>query len=268
MKPLQTHILLLLAASLLVGCKPKSAEESTTKTLDNFSRDDSDAVSSNACVGSKKKQTPRKITFEGVADSKKSKLRNAVNTAYSAVPWRLHQWVLASKGSVVVSNKSSKICGKSLTKTESNFVKEAGEHPESCWQLSGKNIKLVLPDDEKAIRHNLVRLAGYVYTQALYDAVKGKPKLKSVASRYKDTSRRLAKAFWKDLKSQKKNPKNLAKLKEESISDFRNFVVAEAIDSYYCNKSTYKDFRQNFPETFDVFTRGVSSIASDLGKRN
>jgi hypothetical protein len=133
----------------------------------------------------------------------------------------------------------------------------------SCWKTDATSARIVLPPNEGAIRGETLRQLALFFTeyfvdraltaQAPFDGVEWQAYLSGV-----DRSRKaLEVAFFEDLQSSR--PDAHTKIIAAVAQDRRaNFVYAEAIDSYYCSstgeKSTRSLFRQEFPETWKVFT--------------
>jgi len=259
--PLKGHAMKILSATVLLtftlfgaSCNKEVADStSSLKTLDNFAGNENFKI--NICgPSSSKGKAPHKLTAP-------SKLKSAVLSTYGAMPANLHKAVMGSSGEVRVSSASDKICANAMTNSEKEFSGQGGVAP-GCWKLENKKVVLVLPESEKAIRHGMLRLAGYVYSQVLSQAYKGKKN----GIEFDKRRSLLAEAFKEDLKIKQKgmSPK-LTKL-AQSKNDFGNFVLAESIDSYYCNPETKASFQKNFPRAYQSFSNGLNSFKGDLGK--
>ena len=236
------------------GCKNKPEEgTSTLNALVNF-----------ASIGGFKVN----ICGPKLATSKKPKLLNAHEklksvalSTYGAVPSSLHKAVFEQSGEVRVTSNAPVLCSSSMSQSEKNFAGQ-GNLPKGCWKIENKNVVLVLPEDVKAIRHGMLRLAGYVYSQFLGEASKGKKN----GAEFQKRRFNLSEAFKMDMKLKHNGMSpELTKL-AASENDFGNFILAESIDSYYCNQETNGSFKKNFPRAYQVFTNGLSSFKGDLGK--
>ena len=154
------------------GCKPQSQSE--LQSLDNYAA--GKTINTNFCSASASELKPQKdrlllsdrILFdaETAKDSAKMKdLRAQVVAALSAVPTNVQKMYLAMDGYVYVHAKTEELCGaKKSDNLDDHACFRFGRDPDGKRE---RVLDIYVQPTREAIRHNVVRQFGYVYTQFL-----------------------------------------------------------------------------------------------------
>jgi hypothetical protein len=258
MKRTLKSIFLVLTFSLSLSCRDGADEEpsSSTKTLDNFA---GPSFSINDCGPNQ--NSNRVPSFIKGADA----FKETVKKAYGAVPRNLHNVVFKTNGGIVVGSDNK--CSNALTSVQKTFAGEDGLGGEGCWKQADGKVSLFLPKNKKWIKHSTLRLSGYVYSELIGNKASGSShgSIKSAAAVFRAQRKRVAQAFITDMGGASKLDERMKKLAGSGTKDFGNYVLAETIDSYYCNQKTNSSFRKNFPKTFNAFSSGKNNLRQDLG---
>ena len=277
-----------IAAAIFVlfctSCKPKIANESETKSLDNLTRSEKTSVTKNTCglatvdiARLKKSRTyiPRiKLIF--ASDS----IKDEILATMAAVPEPVQAAFFGMGGSIQASND---IAGKCSFKNnrEKEFGSEKSSVTVSCWRKKDGDTPPVIyvVSKPEAIRHGLLRSFSYIYTQLFLNAAENveqslapgekKSQLTAALKRFKDQKKALAEALLLDTRDLAPSVHaRLTQQRQESEKDFEDFVTAETIDSFYCSKRSNPTLQRNFKTTFKAFTAGslgVPGMGFDLG---
>jgi hypothetical protein len=267
----------------LIACAPVRKNTSSTQSLDNLAATDQKGYTTNHCGASYKSESDVPKSVRARANritAMDSDLRLAALNALAHVPPALAKPFFAQGGTIELLPNSAETCRVSpLTAKERSYIKEASAQVDSCWISSDKTKKpvIVLPADEKKIRHNLLRILVYFYNEYLVARLDAASVNKSryedirqALSGYKREKLNLMEAFLEDAAIFNLNAsKKLWDLRSAGESRFANIVLAEAIDSYYCSASTADKFSRNFTRTWRAFTRNEKgpSFSDQLGKQ-
>jgi len=289
MKSKRFHVLttatVLTAASLtLVMCRAPETTGSSTKSLDNFAKAGSgQSETINSCgIDYDGKQTlPPQV--QGVldrihVDASYESSRRAVIGALVAVPKSLAAPFFLSGGTIEVRPDAGTICHQTPFSAAERQIADTAADVPACWQQpqAGKAPHIFVTPDPAVIRHSMVRLFGYFYTEyfvarilapaapAPFNAVSWK----TAAQSFNTTRGQLADAFLSDLQTKNHDAyTRLAKFRSSDATHFDNYVFAEALDSYYCSKDTRSKFQSMFQKAWNVFTdqKVKSSPVSEFG---
>jgi hypothetical protein len=271
-------------ASVVVACKPQATDAgSQVQSLDNFAREDGAALSPNRCgpelsaatYASLNQATQRKLKR---IEAPTAELERAAASALAAVPPSLQTMFYASEDNrILVTAESQSLCADAaLTEAERHFAAEsrpggAVAQPTSCWRLAGGRLEVIVPADEAKVRHELVQIFAYVYTQLVVDRFgadvvdpEARSQLIAVRARFHAQADLLAQAFLDDVRATKAGP-SLARFAESAPRDFKNFVVAALIDSDFCGSKPRAKAAAQFPQTWTAYTVGPAAMKKDLG---
>lgn len=267
----------------LIACAPVRKNTSTTQSLDNLAATGKKGYTTNYCGASYKTESsvPKSVRVHANRiTALDSDLRLAALNALAHVPAALAQPFFDQGGTIELLPNSVETCRVSpLTAKERTYIKEASALVDSCWISSDKTKKpvIVLPADDKKIRHNLLRILVYFYNEYLVarlDAASVKKAkyedVRLAISGYKKDKMNLMEAFLEDAAVYNLNAsKKLWDLRAAGESRFANIVLAEAIDSYYCSATTADKFAKHFSQTWKAFTRNEKgpSFSDQLGKQ-
>lgn len=253
----------LISAALLSATSCKPSAKSTTKSLDNFTRETGASVSMNQCgIEHKgKKAAPEVASLLGEVKAS-AELKEVAGEVLTAAPAVLRDFYFKGlKGTVVVSSNASEVCQTvGLSKSEREFGAKEESIP-SCWKMNKKTKRpeIHIMDSEIQVRHSLIRLLSYVFTDFMtvrnFDD-KNPAFDKKALDAFRGTLTQVGDALIKDLKEAKKE-KVLTRLKKFKDADqrrFENFAYAETLDSYYCSKEARDKFEDRFVSTWKVFT--------------
>jgi hypothetical protein len=266
--------------SSLVACKP-GPDGSEVQSLDNMTRDDGAALTQNHCGI---EMTEKRV--ESLSSRDRAKLRRIVAPteslkyaaagALSAVPKPIQSVFFAADGILRVVKNPETLCSTAgLSAAELKFAGEAQENVEGCWRLGQGKLEIIIKADEDAIKHGLVRLMGYAYTQFFAERVANLASApsdiqKSIVNgtkRFRMQREELGTALLGDLELRKASTRarfeSFAKSDRDSYEDF---VFAESIDSYYCSPQSRATMKKNFPATYRVFTQGPLNLLKDFGE--
>lgn len=237
------------------------------------------------------------VTARGAIEGD-SGLQNDLRVALRSVPQSiLKMFHTDLKGHFVVDAAKAKICAASLTPDEKRFLGEAGsEAPIACWHAATNAPPVVYLGAGKIanhdvslasnIKHNTVRMLAYVYSQYIpaqlqkrvAEARAGSASLSAadaskvqqivaaiegVLAKFEQNRQALSAALFSDLRSVRSPAEaRLKSFESSSGSRFRDFVLAEAIDSYYCSPGTRASFAQSTAQT----ARAFGPIQAELDK--
>lgn len=261
------------------SCKPAASTGSETKSLDNFTRAPSQAVTVNDCgLDMEARKQPLSVNDKKVLDRIEAPtpaLQMQAVGALTAVPKPLVTMFYLVSGKIRVVADADAVCkGTTLNAAEKRFAGEGQQSLDGCWIKNGDQLEVIVKADKTAIHHSMVRLFGYVYTQFVAGNIENakvsadqKKKIADALTRLSRQRKNIGDALLADLA--KRGGATVAKFNQFAASDaehFDNFSTSEAIDSYYCSKATRKIFASDFPETYRVFTSSNASLQADLGK--
>lgn len=291
------------AAILFIASACKQVSNNNKQnTIDNLSRADVNKLSLNSCGYETPASSSKELLIQTIVANTEGAndvaVKDALTKTLRAAPEEmLKMFSTDLKGKFVVNAaKTATECAKVLSKDEKAFEKEfmsesTSNAPISCWKapdnsgpviyigagkLANNDVSLV-----NNVRHNSIRLLGYIYSQFIPS---------KLALRIKDVETALAqsqnrsssdRATLEALKLQlqgtaDKFVANRKKLKEEFFADlaqmgspavarlnefankagetFESFVLAEAFDSHYCSVSvTRRNFKASTPRTSAAF---------------
>lgn len=248
------------------GCKQQDPD-SSIQSLDNFAKEDSAKLTVNKCginyTGKEKLSSYVSSIRSNIQGAEA--YRNAAIGVLEAVPQNLMATFFGLGGSVVISKNSASICGNAqMSAAEREFAGESGAVP-ACWTqpAPGNAPQIVLPEDINVIRHSLVRLFAYTFTEAFVATIQNASSGSLATKQAKDAAagfvaerEKIATAFLADLKGMDRPQvyERLAAFNAEDKVRFGNYVYAEAVDSYYCSSKTRATFSKNFAKTWARFT--------------
>jgi hypothetical protein len=265
------------------GCKPKDGgSASETKTLDNFAKKDGDQLVVNKCGIEYTGKESLSTHVDEVKDlvQGETEFKNVALGVMEAVPKSMMSTFFGLKGKILISSKAEKLCRTTnFSQAEKDMAGKDGA-VQTCWRQSapGQPPEIVLPENKEVIRHSLLRLFAYAFTEAfvgtIKDATSGSlatPEAKAAAEGFIAERGKIAKAFLKDLKKMKR-PEVYQKLSDFNAKDsekFGNFVYSEAVDSYYCSVEARASFKKSFRATWKRFTskKAVNSPVNLFGAR-
>lgn len=283
MKNSLTLILTLLIPSL--GCKPMVQ---------------SDAQSVDALVQGNAHDS-RTTSECGPGDSlgANAAIEKHLSKAWTAVPQHLTQWFAGTNA--VTFFDTANTCEPILRASFKNFPDLQNKvlaklSPESCWTLdkskTGKNAlvpAILLIQKQPAIVHRrLITTVVYAFAEYYVDsiilpAVNKTPEatnetvdesnMRRFAGSFDNARTELAKAFVREITHDNKRFANTIKAFSEVYGNdtstwadnivFRNYVLAEFTDAYYCNKDTRNEFeKQGLPGTRHAFTPFISTFGT------
>jgi hypothetical protein len=266
----------------LTSCKPNAGDvASETKTLDNFARSEGQQAKPSTCgINLSKEQ------FSRLSETTQKKLRKRIDApseelffetagALASVPKIMQTILFFANGQIKVVENPAASCKDTLTQAEIEFAGEGAKSIDVCWKdsKSKDRVDIYIKADKRVIRHSLVRIFAYLYTQFFVKRISENPdvasditdNIKDLINRFRTQRRELAKSFMADTKA----PKRLQALAQKDGTAFENYVFAEAIDSFYCSKKTYDAFKANFDKTFKSFTKSpddTKPLSVDFGK--
>ena len=266
----------LLASSILVmiaACKPPASSQSGLQTLENFALNEE--VRTNVCSAPEAeldKRDPRKkvAAFIEVKDTRLAQAMSAeLILALSAVPDAAFKIFQARNGKILITPDAARFC------SFSGAVKFSGKTPifKSClvnipkgsgttkFTKSFEGMTLVSIPDRQAVRHGIVRTMGYMVADTLakdsgFEVLRAeltKSFLVDVARSsifsLTDQENLLGKGIdtivRTNIKNKEKNILKDVKATDQAISNFMNFVVGEAFDSYYCKTGPGSSFEKS-----------------------
>lgn len=216
--------------------------------------------------------------------------REELKASLVAVPFAALVGFFDSGGAIVVSDTTKEECGKRPAKfkdsDEDAFVTDRGQIEGFCWRdvaaeelsFEGKNVRPVkqviyLSGAEGSLSHQTVRAFGYIVSQHLTKlAVPSDVDVSEGDRQFESRTSELARTFMRELatvsatENSRYDMKALESyaLKVEPDGDapelLRDFVFAEAFDSFYCNADTREIMAKDFPETNAAFTPFVKDL--------
>lgn len=255
-------------AMLIGGCKPQpDSGASETKTLDNFAKTDDSKLVVNKCGIEYTGKEKLSAHIEAIKDrvQGESAYKNVALGVLEAVPENMMSTFFGLKGKILISAKAASLCQSTTFSQAEKEMAGAGGAVQACWRqpAPGQPPEIVLPENKEVIRHSLLRLFAYTFTEAFVDTIKNStsgslatPEAKAAAAGFIAERGKIASAFLKDLKKLKR-PSVYEKLSAFNARDaekFGNFVYAEAIDSYYCSVEARATFQKSFKSTWKRFT--------------
>lgn len=264
---------------LAFACAPVKNQTSITRSLDNLvatgagytPNDCGAAFTSIDSVPARTKKYASRIR------SWDKNLQLAALNALHHVPVGLTKPFFDQGGSIELSPNSIETCKSSkLTAKERTYIKESAAEVDSCWMQPDPKQPpvIVLPAKADRIRHNLLRVMVYFYSEYLLDRMASKiagNKNYSTVSKaivaFNQQKELLTDAFLDDAAVYNFNAsKKLWDLRTDNENRFNNIVLAEAIDSYYCSADTFAKFKKHFQATYRLFSdKKKDSLAKALG---
>ncbi len=254
-----------LTISLLgfTGCKQDEASESasTTQSLDNFSKESDEALTTNSCGIT---YTGKETLPDYVQDVRSSvkgadDYRNVALGVMTAVPERLLGSFFGLKGKVIITAKAESICSRvKFAGAEKDLA--ANNKISSCWHqpAPGQPPEIVLPENKEQIKHSLLRLFAYTFTEGLVEATASSTDAdrKNPAKNFVDERDKLSRSFLYDLRDLDKKEAflRLNKFRKADPNAYANYFFAEAIDSYYCSDESRAKFQESYKRTWKRFT--------------
>jgi hypothetical protein len=267
------HIAALALLILPLGCKPKaSAPASQTQSLDDLARAVGTPTAQDQCG------VPVDSTLlSSLAPADQDKLRRHVVAssgthvadliaAFFAVPKPLQTLFFGAEGQLQLVPALPASCTANMSSAAKAFASEAGGPPGACWLVENHRLQVLVVDDPVVIRHSLVRVFGYLYSQFLAAGLSSNKAALAGLTRLEDQEKSLSAAFLSDLKSSGNSQlEAMTGLETSHPRSFGDAVVAEAIDSYYCSGATRTSMETKFPATYAAFTQGSLALQGDLG---
>jgi len=254
--------ILMLSLLGFAACKPGPEEsQSTTQSLDNFAKQDGESLTKNSCgsVYTGKESLPDYVQDVRTSVKGADEYRNVALGVMTAVPEKLLGSFFGLKGKIIITSKAESICQR---------VKFAGGEKDlagtskvsSCWHqpAPGQPPEIILPENKEQIRHSLLRLFAYTFTEGLVEATASSSNAnrKGPAQNFIDERDRLSRSFLYDLRDLDKREAflRLNKFRKADSTAYANYFFAEAIDSYYCSDESRAKFRETFKKTWKRFT--------------
>lgn len=259
--------IVLLAA---VSCKPPygSTDSSSAKSLDNFAKDDNATGVANRCgrdvTAASTDLSAAVRQALALVDAPTPALKDAAASALTAVPERLMAPFLNAGGKIRIGDGAEADCaGTALAAAEREL---AGSKPvRACWRQpeGGGAPEILIAGDEAVVRHSLLRLFAYVYSDFFVKKIAepnapapfNNAEWRAAALGFQERRGALAAALLADLSQA--GAQAYTRLKAFSDRDatrFGNFVLAEAVDSYYCTATARDIFYNRFRGTWKLFT--------------
>ncbi len=253
---------------ILFSCAPVRNQSTSTRSLDNLAATKG-TYTKNFCGANydsletvparTKKYLVRIKSFDANAQL-------AALNALHYVPEAISRPFFAQGGTIELQPNSVETCKTTkLTTKERTYIKEGNAEVDSCWQQANARSKpvIVLPNDESKIRHNLLRVMVYFYNEYLVERLnkataknKDHQAVQVAIKSYTSQKKKLMEAFLEDAAVLNfRSSKKLWDLRTDNEDKFANIVLAEAIDSYYCSKTTLGKFQKNFTQTHTMFTQ-------------
>ncbi len=286
------------------ACKQLSSEQAKQNTIENLSRSDVNKLTLNSCGSDTAASTSKESLVAAIVNqaegTQDANVRDALAKALRGAPEQMLKMFHADiNGKIVIDASKANVCANSLSTEEKTFLGEASANtPIACWRadkdapphiylgagrIANHDISLAAN-----VRHNTVRMLGYVYSQyipaklrlRLADikqarSVPGRAvsdfatlarlenEMQTTLDRFVSNRTALKNALFTDL-SRLDSPA-LARLKSFASSAgerFDDYVLAEAFDSYYCSAGTRKTLGTDTKATAEAF--GV--FATELGE--
>ena len=244
------------------GCKQDGAEgPSTTKSLDNFSKESNESLTTNTCgiAYTGKENLPDYVQDVRTSVKGADEYRNVALGVMTAVPEKLLGSFFGLKGKVIISSKAESICSRVKFAGAEKDLKGT-EKISSCWHqpAPGQPPEIVLPENKEQIRHSLLRLFAYAFTEGLVEATASSSEANRQvpAQNFSDERDKLSRSFLYDLKDLDKKDAflRLNKFRKADPKAYANYFFAEAIDSYYCSDESRAKFQETFKKTWKRFT--------------
>lgn len=257
------RFLLVFIAVYLISCLPVSTSD--IDTLDNLSQKDGNFVV-NSCGPSSGygvfNQYASRIKFDGVVDEA---FKMAIGQALTAVPVNLRNFMFNTDLTINIKDKAEidNICNVMYT-TERSLLQERyqkGNGFSVCWIKPQNSFtpQIYIEKSIPAIKHSMIRLFSYLYTQLVIPTLLSKHN--TLAYSESINIDRLANAFILDLNSSNRF-KAFSYIKTIPFEALKNFIFADAMDSFYCNSSSLLSFQSNFIKTYRVFIGSDSNQVS------
>lgn len=260
--------LLTLSLGTWLACRPPANSNSTTRSLDNFAKTPEQKLTLNSCGPSYdgKQTLPAHVeALKSAVDAPDDVMRNAVLGVLVVVPKPILAPFFLSGGRVLVSKDAPQICRATPFSPEEKELAGQGGAPMTCWQQAqpGQPPRLVVAPNVVLIRHSLLRLFAYTYTEFFVARIASpkapepfnKPEWRSAVQGFERSRDKLAVAFLADLNAQRSPSQALlAKFYTADAVRFGNYVFAEALDSYFCSAKARTTFATDFKEAWQVFT--------------
>jgi len=300
-------IIIATAAGLIGSCLPPGA--SKTKSIDNFAA--GKRIRTNVCAGNPAlasdaglrellQEVDRRITDNDSDAAIKSKNKNAIRDAFSALPPFAQSQFLALGGQILLTKDANRLCSASAlngaqqlkrTQEELKILREGFSDVKACFifanpsELEAEGIKsktqlhlLIIANEPAEISHNFVRSFGYMNAQlSARMAVTGDFTTSDTESvltsnynpKFEAVRKEIAGAFLADLvgRPEAKRLAYFAAMAPNSPGRivFEEYVYAEAFDSYFCNQ-----YAQGEKNTLKVmareFPKTLESFTKNLSK--
>ena len=241
----------------VAGCKP-SSQISTTKSLDNFTSQAGSKLTFNSCSGSYA-SVPSDGKLIGT-----SRDIAAMQTALTAVPTELKSAFFKDlQGSIKVVKDLASACGAKSSSTQ------RADDLLACWRGGESGIGIYIKDEgdpsltERNIKHSVVRMMGYVFTDVILKVKKSGGDAEVVenaalASMKKD----IAAALSADTEKSK-DYRIPASVKADQTK-YEDAAFAEAFDSFYCSAASKSKMSASFPNTYDLFSEIAIALPQGL----
>jgi len=266
-----------LAALAVLACKPPygSPDSSSAKSLDNLAKDDNATAVDNRCgrdvtAASTALSAPVRQAL-ALVDAPTVALKDAAASALTAVPERLMAPFLNAGGKIRIGDGAESECaGSSLAAAEKDL---AGNQPiRACWRQpeGGGAPELLIAGDETVVRHSLLRLFAYVYAEFFVTKIAdpnapapfNNAEWRAAAQGFQERRGALAAALLADLSQAGAQAyTRLKTFHDRDATRFANFVLAEAVDSYYCTPKARAIFENRFRGAWKLFTDSTTPHA-------
>lgn len=284
MKGYWLPLLLVVAGSNMSGCKPKADPASEVRSLDNFTRRDGETLTTNRCgpavaeVGALKKNKIYSARYKMIFAP--GLVKDEILATLAAVPEPIQAIFFGVGGSIQASSNLKSKCS-FKTSSEKDFADEKTGAVTSCWRKKADESPPVIFVESRpeAIRHGLLRSFSFVYTQLFVESAakvnvdlpQGDKKrvLSAALERFQLQKKLLVEGLLRDSANLGKEASVHLKNTQKTNDQFGDYVVAEALDSFYCSKSSNASMQAHFKDTFQAMTKGsgeIGGIAHDLGK--
>ncbi len=261
--------IMILAVLNVSACKQKAPTSAEVKSLDNFAKGDGEDITVNRCgitYNGSLSSLPESVRqYSERVNTRSQALKDETLATLTSVPQTLLDIFYNLGGSIEVSNSAVSQCQNgSLADSEVDFIGNSGA-VQVCWKQveSGEPPVILIAENAELIRHSLVRLFGYMFTDFIVarlasDQAPEKfkdPEWTEAIAAFVDMRRSLAQAFLSDLKVVDQPAfTRLSSFNDADAVKFENYVFAEALDSYYCSDETRKTFKKDYKKAFALFT--------------
>lgn len=274
----KTPIIIVALSVILSHCNQNSDQATEVSSLDNFTG----SRNLNTCGPTSGNLDTIIQRNAFMIEAPSQSLTSELAAGIQAIPLPLR--VILTDDSVktrfVASNAAVKTyCASSFSSPqEQNWFEDFNGQITSCFvKENGKPLKLYFLEDKNVIRHQIVRLSTYVYTQLIQpqmmDAASKSPnqsqrsELVNIFAQQSAQRKALGDVFLDEL-FQSGNQQAYQRINQLAKADpeaFEHYMFAETIDSYHCSSKSKETFQRMFPKTYQQFVTGPNSLRNETG---